>query len=271
MNFTSGIKWFHKVVLIYLLLQTSWGGIHTDIGHGLPHAWADQTVMKMSDYDSSHAQHHSVTPQPGQWEGSSAGIAYSEFNHALAGAGVILVGLSELRTAMGWHVLAWSRWLLPASLIGTGIFLLIWSDHEAWPIGSWTLAETLSGKDPEMLQHKVFGILALGVGMIEYLLRRGTIGHQFWRSLLPVFALIGGAMLFLHMHGPHPAGHQIKMHHNVMGTLALAGGLAWFGGEFLDRSPSPALGTRPLRSVLKALWAFLVIIIGVQLLFYSES
>jgi hypothetical protein len=89
-----------------------------------------------------HQGEHSHTMASGQWEGSAEGIAYSEFNHAFAGLGVILVGLTELSTAMGWTALAWSRWLLPVALVGSGIFLLIWSDHEAWPIGSWTLAES---------------------------------------------------------------------------------------------------------------------------------
>ncbi|HBP88546.1 MAG TPA: hypothetical protein DD706_12695 [Nitrospiraceae bacterium] len=165
----------------------------------------------------------------------------------------------------------WVRWLLPGSLIGSGIFLLIWSDHLAWPIGSWTLAETLSGKDPEMLQHKIFGILALAVGLVEGFLRAGKFSHMFWRSLLPGFALVGGFMLFRHMHGLHPGGHDIQTHHNIMGTLALAGGLAWFVGEFIPRSQAALQTTSRVKFGCKILWALLVITIGVQLLFYSES
>jgi hypothetical protein len=181
------------------------------------------------------------------------------------------VGLSELRTAMGWQALAWFRLVVPASLMGSGIFLLIWSDHEAWPIGSWTIGETFSGTDPEMLQHKVFGILALTVGMVEWFLRTGTWSQWFWRALLPGFALVGGLMLFIHMHGPHPAGHHIQTHHNVMGMLALAGGLAWFVGEFRHRSFDVPPSKSHSPSIFKLLWALLVLVIGVQLLFYSES
>jgi putative copper resistance protein D len=220
-------------------------------------------------YQSQHG-HTSLMP-PGQWEGSAEGIAYSEFNHALAGLGVILVGLTELHTAIGWTVMVWLRWLLPVALVGSGILLLIWSDHEAWPIGTWTLVETLSGKDPEILQHKIFGMLALGVGTVEWLRQAGRVGQWFWSAFLPGFALIGGGMLFWHMHGPHPAGHQIQIHHTVMGTLALAGGLAWFAGEWVNRPLGSQSHNRPSKSILKIIWAILVIVIGVQLLFYSET
>src|SRR3712207_8174690 len=53
------------------------------------------------------------------------------------------------------------RSLLPAALGLTGLFLLIWSDHEAWPIGSLTFSETIFGGDHEILQHKVYGLCAL--------------------------------------------------------------------------------------------------------------
>jgi hypothetical protein len=267
--------WIYRIITGMLLFQCLWGSIGGLKSLSLPPALAEQPMAlkipkNQHDHDQ-HGHHHVPAPQPGQWEGSPEAIAYSEFNHALAGAGVIVVGLSEFRAAMGWQALAWARWLLPGSLLGAGIFLLIWSDHDAWPIGSWTLAETISGKDPEMLQHKVFGILALGVGTVEWLLRRGTLSHLFWRMLLPGFALVGGLMLYAHMHGPHPAGDQIQLHHTVMGTLALAGGLAWFGGELM-REPHKSRPTimHP-RFALKVLWSLLIIAIGVQLLFYSET
>lgn len=230
-------------------------------------------IHGMADMEmgAEHEHVHSQMVAPGQWEGSPEGIAYSEFNHSLAGIGVIFVGLIELRTAMGWMIFSWSRWLLPVALISSGVFLLIWSDHESWPIGSWTLAETLSGKDPEMLQHKIFGVLALTVGTVEWLRRAGTLGHWCWSALLPGFALIGGMMLFMHMHGPHPAGHQIQNHHNVMGTLALSGGLAWFAGEWLSRPQASPGVSSGWTTTLKFIWAFLVILIGVQLMFYSET
>ncbi len=260
-------SWLHPLALRQvLLISLTSVGLLGNISASIA---SQDIIMSADQVHPRHDLMHKTVPR--QWEGSPEGIAYSEFNHALAGIGVILIGLSELRTAMGWIGLAWSRWLLPVALVGSGIFLLIWSDHEAWPIGHWTLAETLSGRDPEMLQHKIFGILALSVGTVEWLRRTQRLEHWSWSVLLPGFALVGGMMLFLHMHGPHPAGHQIQIHHHVMGTLALAGGFAWFAGEWIHRPQvSPCAPSHP-RPALKILWAVAVIIIGVQLLFYSET
>ncbi len=238
------------------------------VGH-VPDSFGAQEMPSPSDH-GQHEKGHLQMVVPGQWEGSAEGIAFSEFNHALAGLMAMLVGLSELRLAVGWQGLAWSRWLLPGSLLGFGVFLMIWSDHDAWPIGSLTLQETLSGNDPEMLQHKFYALFCFAMGTVELLRRLGTLKKWFWGAILPGLTLVAGVMLFIHMHGPHPAGHQIQVHHNIMGTLALAGGCAWFAAELIHK-PSGANSVSSNRSVLKILWALFVVAIGVQLFLYSES
>ncbi|WNM63088.1 hypothetical protein [Candidatus Nitrospira neomarina] len=264
--------WLYRVFVGLLLILGLGDPIHHELYIGPPSAWAEPHNISEEETHHNHTVHHQdAAPQAGQWEGSPEGIAYSEFNHAFVGVGVILMGFSEWQRIMGWQAFMWVRWLLPGSLIGSGIFLLTWSDHLAWPIGPWTLAETLSGKDPEMLQHKIFGILALAVGLVEGFIGAGKFSHVFWRSLLPVFALVGGLMLFRHMHGLHPGGHDIQTHHNIMGTLALAGGLAWFTGELLPRTQISSSISFPLGSLLKILWSIFILIIGIQLIFYSES
>lgn len=51
------------------------------------------------------------------WEGSAEGKAYSEFNHRLAGAVVVIIGLSELHGALGIMAWLWMRFLLPLEAI----------------------------------------------------------------------------------------------------------------------------------------------------------
>jgi len=219
-------------------------------------------------HDSSveeHGHHHGQSSSSGpQWEGSREGIAYSEFNHHLAGVFLLLIGLSELRQALGWPLLAWTRFLLPWALAVAGVLLLIWSDHDAWPIGSMTFAQTFLGTDPEVLQHKTYGVLALSVGIIEFLRRLGWFAHAVWTVPLPIFAVVGGLMLFAHSHGDHPAADKIALHHLMMGTMAITAGSSKLISGWRQRQ----LETE--RSYWELIWASLVLVIGAQLLFYSE-
>ncbi|MCW5797755.1 MAG: hypothetical protein KIT40_04595 [Nitrospira sp.] len=211
-----------------------------------------------------HGHHHEQSSSGPQWEGSREGIAYSEFNHHLAGVFLVLIGLSELRQALGWPVLAWTRFLLPGALGVAGVFLLIWSDHDSWPIGSMTFAQTFFGTDPEVLQHKTYGVLAFAVGTIEFLRRLGWFDHAVWTVPLPIFAVVGGLMLFAHSHGDHPAAEKIALHHVMMGTMAITAGSSKLISGWRQRQ----LATE--RSYWELIWASLVLVIGVQLLFYSE-
>jgi hypothetical protein len=121
--------------------------------------------------DTPSHQHDTPVTGSGIWEGSPEGKAYSEFNHHLAGWSVILIGLSEMLGSKTSPFLGRARFLLPLSMLGAGGYLLVWSDHDAWPIGPRSFAETLFSPDWETTQHKIYAILLVGVGSIE-LVRR---------------------------------------------------------------------------------------------------
>ncbi len=220
-------------------------------------------------YEATHqsVHQHEALASADQWEGSPEGKAYSEFNHHLAGVFVLLIGLSELRGAMGAGALAWLRFLLPVALLGAGGYLMIWSDHDAWPIGSLSFAQTFFSDDFEMVQHKLYAILLLGVGSIEFLRRMGRIRHMAWGIPLPLFALIGGTMLFLHSHGVHPSAHKIAFHHSVMGTMAILAGVCKITAGY----KSPGAGSDGAgRSAWALAWSAFVLLIGIELLVYTE-
>ena len=192
------------------------------------------------------------------WEGSPEGKAYSEFNHHTAGVFVLLIVLGEFRYPLALTALACTRLLLPMAMLGSGGFLLIWSDHEAWPIGSLSFVQTFFGTDGEIVQHKLYAVLFLAVGLIELLRRTGRLAQAWWRIPLPAVAILGGLMLFLHSHGAHLVAHRIAIHHTLMGIMAITAGSCKLASELPDRS----------RWGLA--WACLILLIGVQLLFYSE-
>jgi hypothetical protein len=200
-----------------------------------------------------------------QWEGSPAGVQYSDRNHHLAGIFILLVGLTELWGALGIGLLAWSRFLLLMALCGAGVHLLIWSDHDAWPIGSLSFTQSLFGSDWEILQHKTYAVLLLSVGAIEGLRWSDRLRHVLWAIPFPAFAIVGGLMLFLHSHGVHPSAHKIALDHAIMGTMAVAGG---FCKLVSARIAIDTGASRPSRWDFA--WAGFIVLIGLQLLFYTE-
>jgi hypothetical protein len=247
-------RWMGFVILTFLLLSA------------IP-LWAQHDEHGQSSvYEevSSGHEHHAATGDRAGWEGSVAGIAYSEFNHHLTGMLVLIIGLSELRHALAMSFWGWTRFLLPGALLTSGSFLLIWSDHNAWPIGSLSFMQTFFGSDPEIFQHKSYGLLSLTTGAIELLRRLGQIRHAAWVAPLPLFAIIGGLMLFGHSHGVHPSAAKIAMDHVFMGTMAVTAGSSKLLSDWF-RSPSHA-GL----SKWELPWAVLILLIGIQLLLYSE-
>ncbi len=209
-------------------------------------------------------EHHLIAPAQDSWERSEVGIAYSEQNHHFAGWMVILMGMAEMSQVVRLSAIAWARLLLPAAMTTTGVFLLVWSDHEAWPIGSLGFAETFFGQDPEIVQHKIYGLLALFVGSVELLRRFGRVEHKAWSIPLPLMAIVGGLMLFGHSHGVHPSAYKITLHHNLMGALAITAG----SSKLLSGLHRPA--SESGSSHWEWLWPGLLLLIGVQLAVYSE-
>lgn len=247
-------RWLGVVVLVCLFLSA--------VPLWAQHNEHDRTSV-LEEGLTGH-EHHEVVGHQAGWEGSAAGIAYSEFNHHLIGILVLIIGLSELCQALAMPFWAWARFLLPGALLAAGSFLLIWSDHDAWPIGSLSFMETFFGSDSEIFQHKSYGFLSVTVGTIEIFRRLGQIGHAVWATPLPLYAIIGGLVLFGHSHGGHPSAHKIEMDHALMGTMAVTAGSSKLLSNW---SCSPS---RTQSSKWELLWSGLILLIGIQLLLYSE-
>jgi len=219
-------------------------------------------AAQLRDHDHAVTHHFAGVPR---WEGSFDGIAYSEFNHHLAAAFVLLIGLSELLAAFALRSLAWTRFLLPAAMLAAGGYLLGWSDHDAWPIGSLSFAQTFIADDLEIQQHKLYAVLLLSVGTVEALRWLGKIPGPAGALPLPILAIVGGLLLFAHEHGDNPAAHSIAMNHMIMGTIAIAAGVV--------RLAAPASLRREGLAGHRA-WQLpcpgLILLLGVQLLHYTE-
>ena len=199
----------------------------------------------------------------GKWEGSVQGVAYSKFNHRFTGLFVLLFGLAELGHALRYQLPFWTRLVLPGALGVIGAYLLVWSDHEAWPIGSLSFAQTFFGQDQEILQHKFYGVFGATAAVSETLRRIGWALHPAWAAPLVFLGLGGALLLFVHSHGNHPANGTIELHHALLGGLGI-------GAAISNAMISWASGTnRPVKKWELA-WGVFVTLIGIQLLVYFE-
>jgi len=230
---------------------------------------SETLAQRHSGHQDVPAQREDVSEQHnghpgGGWEGSAEGIAYSEFNHRFAGLCDVLFGVAELGLALqsSWPI--WTRFVLPGALGIVSILLLVWSDHDAWPIGTLSFVDTFFGQDIEILQHKFFGVLAAGIALSETLRRLGRVRHPAWAAPLILLTMIGGLLLMVHSHGDHPTSEKIQLHHTLLGIVGVG---AAFSKAMASWMPS---ASDHVVKRWEMAWAGCVILFGLLLLIYSE-
>lgn len=185
-------------------------------------------------------------------------IAWSEYNHHWAGLLVLLVGFAALLDATGR--VPWARhW--PLLFLGLAAFILIRSDPETWPLGPIPLRESL--RDPEVLQHKLAGLLVAGFALAEWAVRLGRLRGRA-RLVFPVAMLAGGVLLLAHTHAIANVKEAllIELSHLPLAVLAVAAGCArWV------ELRGPAALAAPARWA----WPICLILVGVLLVIYREA
>jgi len=190
----------------------------------------------------------------------------SEFNHHLAGVLVAIAGLFMLfqsELTKRWPAV---RYVWPACFLLAGIFVLIWSDTELWPFGHRQWLEALQN-NREVLQHKTFAILLLGLGAIEWQRARGVLRSAWSAWIFPVIAIVGSIILIFHHHEGGMVGEhhmetmaRIQSEHLSYTVAGLGIGLAKGLSEMKSRS----------LAIFGKVWPILMVILGVLLIFYRE-
>ncbi len=122
-------------------------------------------------------------------------IAWSEYNHHMAGAIVLVMGILVLVEKTGKA--PWARhW--PLLLIVLAGFLFLRSEAESWPTGSLSLADSL--RDPEFIQHKTFMVLMTAFAAFEWSVRNQVMRNGWAKYVFPLICALGGMMLLTHSH-----------------------------------------------------------------------
>ena len=125
----------------------------------------------------------------------------SELNHHIAGYFLIAIGVMVI-CGRKYERLRFLQSLWPLLFIGAGLFLAAWSDDEIWPRGdlSWLW---LIAHDAEARQHKIYAVLLLAIGLVEYVRAHNRLSRRWATWLFPCLAAFGGVLLFFHDHGGH--------------------------------------------------------------------
>jgi len=190
----------------------------------------------------------------------------SEFNHHLAGVLVAIAGLFMLFQSELTKRWPGVRYVWPACFLLAGIFVLVWSDTELWPFGHRQWLEALQN-NREVLQHKTFAILLLGLGAIEWQRARGVLRSAWSAWIFPVIAITGSIILIFHHHEGGMVGEhhmetlaRIQSEHLSYTVAGLGIGLAKGLSEMKSRS----------LAIFGKVWPILMVILGVLLIFYRE-
>jgi copper resistance protein D len=190
----------------------------------------------------------------------------SERNHHLSGFFLILAGLFILAQD-AWKRFPAMRYAWPMCFLLSGLFLVVYSDTELWPFGPKPWIEgTIT--NAEVLQHKIFAVLLLGVGFIELQRVRGRLTAAWTGWVFPLLAMAGSVLLLFHVHHPGTRGPD---HMAIMKRVQSEHfGFAMTGfGIGLTKGLSE-VRTR-WQSTFERLWPILIIVLGALLMCYTEA
>ncbi len=202
--------------------------------------------------------------------------AFSEFNHHLAGAFLLATGalafLSAASTRLRFLAKVW-----PFLFFLPGVYLAFMSDPDVWPMGSQGLVDAFL-TNPEAAEHKIYAVLLMALGALEFQRARGRLGRFMSRWAFPILALFGAVLLIFHRHtvmaspdmamkgmggmGGAMSATMMKIQRQhirfaIVGSAVAASKFIYDGGFLKNR-------------LLPFIWPVCISILGILLLVYSE-
>jgi copper resistance protein D len=207
-----------------------------------------------------------VSEDPAQAAKRLADKQESEFNHHLTGLLVVFAGifiLAESRLVTRWPLVryAWSMCFLAA-----GLFVLVYSDTEIWPFGPQSPWYAIT-HNAEDLQHKIFSIILLALGCVEFQRARGRLKSPWAAWFFPVVGGTGAILLLFHVHsGDMQAPHAMETMQRIQREHR------WFASTGLGVAVANGLAETPQKwqQFFKKVWPTLLILLGVLLILYKE-
>jgi putative copper resistance protein D len=228
---------------------------------GLSDLPEDVYAAEVKSFDAGTLSSASFVPgQAGMRPNTAAEKSWSEYNHHWAGLIVLAIGLLAF-LAQTQHF-PWARnW--PLLFLGLSLFLFLRSDPETWPLGPNGFWVTL--QDPEVLLHRIFALLVIGLAIFEWRVQTGRVSTQSARLIFPALVAAASALLLTHSHSLGNIKEEVlaELSH---APLAVAGIVAGWSRWLEIRLPAE----NKVRDKMAWLWPACLVLVGLLLLNYRE-
>jgi putative copper resistance protein D len=223
----------------------------------------------MSDHSHMHQQSAQAESPRKSPEELEADKRFSEFNHRFAGVFLLLIGLLAVFEPRLAERFGWVRYLWSFLFFAPGVYLLIWSDPESWPVGDQTLTYVIT-QNLQVLQHKIFSLILLGLGVVEFIRVRSTTPSIWLSSVFPVLAGFGAILLFFHPHASDVGmAMDAESHAAMMNIQRQHVGFALAGfGIAISKAISDVGRFHP--RLMHNLFAVFMVILAMLLITYTE-
>lgn len=205
--------------------------------------------------------HASPTLVPGSDSAPSlnaADIAWSDYSYHWVGILVLAIGALAALSQMGLRIAR--HW--PLLLLGLAGFLFWRLDPETWPLGSLSFLDSL--RDAEVLQHRLFMLLIVVVGLVEWRVQLNGQRTGWQPLVLPLGLALGGVALLMQSPALANVKQQLlaELTHIPLALAAMATGWA----RWLERRLNP-----PGSRIAGWIWPLCFMLVGVLLVFYRGT
>jgi len=190
-----------------------------------------------------------------------ADIAWSEYNHNVAGLVVFLMGILALLSRSRYF--SWAK-IWPLTFLLLAVFLFFRADPENWPMGPNGFWESFAVTD--VLQHRAAVVLIIVFAIFQYRVETKRVKSMAAALVFPAVCAIGGVVLLTHTHALSNVKEELlaELSHTPLAIFGIVAGWSrWLELRLPEENQA--------RKYLAWVWPVCFILVGMILMDYHEA